>query len=83
MTATSGQLRPRIRIYNLEGNTLCSAFSSDQSVQISACTLNSTGTFAMLLDGASESQTGQYSILLECLSASCQPASVFVPLVRR
>lgn len=70
MTRTSGDLRPRIRLYAADGTLLCSAFSSAQTTEIGSCTLPQAARYTLILDDTG-GRTGAYEVSLACLDNEC------------
>ena len=87
MAATSGNLSPKIRLYNPAGTQIGSAYSSQgfgcagSSIGLNNVTLPVTGTYIMLVGDCADQNTGAYSLSSQC-SGACSsistPAAVSV-----
>ena len=72
MTATSGSLSPKIRLYNPDGSLLATAynnFCSGPTITLSSVTLAQTGDYTVLLGDCSDANTGSYNLSSQCSGA--------------
>lgn len=70
VVVSSGNLDPDIRLYRPNGTLLCSDSTILPELELS-CLLDSTGTQTILVGDSGGSDTGNYSLTLECTSPSC------------
>jgi hypothetical protein len=71
MTATSGTLSPRIRLYNPTGTLLNSAspaFCNGSSIEMNTVLLQASGTYTLVAGDCSDTHTGDYYIYAQQLN---------------
>ncbi len=65
---TSGTYRPRIAIFDVNGNQICGNYSFTEVIAV-ACAATSSGTFTLRVDDQAGSGTGNYKVYLQKLNA--------------
>lgn len=89
MTKTSNTLQPWIRLYAPDGSLTCQAFNGTLA-EITNCILPRSGTYTILASDASpdRTETGSYTLYLECLNSPCGAPviysnQVYIPMVMK
>ncbi len=81
LVATSGNLSPKIRLYNPSGGLVGSAnpYGCDGStVQLNSGTLPSAGIYTVLVGDCSDTNTGNYNLSAQCFGA-CPSSAASIP----
>jgi hypothetical protein len=76
VSATSGSLSPRIRLYGPTGALVNSANPTEcagSTVEMNTVTLTASGTYTVLLGDCSDTHTGNYSIYLQRVNNPANP----------
>jgi MBG domain-containing protein/chitobiase/beta-hexosaminidase-like protein/pre-peptidase len=69
IVATSGNLSPKIRLYNSVGNPVSSAANylcSGTTIEMNSVTLPTSGTYTVLVGDCSDTNTGNYNLTSQC-----------------
>ena len=67
MSRTSGALNPDVDIYRPDGTLLCEKASLSDALSVE-CTLDTSGTFTILVGDRSQNGTGGYQVSLTKLN---------------
>ena len=77
ISESSGNLWPGIRVYSPDGTKLCEASGFGYgTAEIATCSLPSTGTYSILVDGYNGTNTGDYYLYLQRLNNPGSPTPV-------
>jgi hypothetical protein len=72
VTATGGELRPGVRVFDPAGTKVCEALSPfTTTAEIADCLLPRNGVYTILVGDASATRTGTYRVAVSCLSSPC------------
>jgi hypothetical protein len=81
MTATSGSLSPKIRLYNPAGTLLSSAnpgYCNGSTIEMNTVTLPASGTYTVLVGDCSDTKAGSYVIYSQRTDNACCGAANLV-----
>ncbi len=82
MVATSGNLNPKIRLYNPAGTLLSSAnpgFCDGSSIELNSVTLPTSGVYTVLAGDCNDTNTGNYNLSAQCFGVCTSTASSSSP----
>lgn len=81
LSRSSGSFTPYLRVYDTGGALICYNARSPAAT-IDSCVLPADGRYTVIADDYYRSSVGNYTLLLGCVSGSCQNR-IFLPLLRR
>lgn len=68
LVRTSGRLNPALYVAGSEGDKICSAFTSDTTIDLGSCTAPSDDTFTIFVEDTYRANTGSYNLYIQRLN---------------